>query len=79
SKVLALGRYVIDVEPILFHIRNNREVHLDYLKHLKERVETLREIVWEAKFERPLDRSLASDCLYTKHSQKLLEYVIVLV
>nr|GEY38342.1 hypothetical protein [Tanacetum cinerariifolium] len=30
----------------------------------------------EAKVERPLDRSLASACLYTKHSQELLEYVI---
>ncbi|GKE50000.1 hypothetical protein Tco_1481258 [Tanacetum coccineum] len=39
-------------------------------------VETLREIVEEAKVERPLDRSLASACLYTKHSQELLEYVI---
>nr|GEW65320.1 retrovirus-related Pol polyprotein from transposon TNT 1-94 [Tanacetum cinerariifolium] len=28
---------------------NNREVHLDYLKHLKESVATLREIVEEAK------------------------------
>nr|GEV27857.1 integrase, catalytic region, zinc finger, CCHC-type, peptidase aspartic, catalytic [Tanacetum cinerariifolium] len=54
---------------------NNREVHLDYLKHLKKSVETLREIVEEARVERPLDRSLASACLYTKHSQELLEYV----
>ncbi|GKA36454.1 hypothetical protein Tco_0722945 [Tanacetum coccineum] len=30
----------------------------------------------EAKVERPLDRSLASACLYTKHSQELLEYAI---
>ncbi|GJX16210.1 hypothetical protein Tco_0217042 [Tanacetum coccineum] len=52
------------------------EVHLDYLKHLKESVETLREIVEEAKVERPLDSSLAFDCLYTKHSHELLEYVI---
>ncbi|GJQ91046.1 hypothetical protein Tco_0002185 [Tanacetum coccineum] len=55
---------------------NNREVHLVYLKHLKESVETLREIVEEAKAERPLDSSLASACRYTKHSQELLEYVI---
>ncbi|GJR27020.1 retrovirus-related pol polyprotein from transposon TNT 1-94 [Tanacetum coccineum] len=34
----------IDVEPIPLRNRNNREVHLDYLKHLKESVETLREI-----------------------------------
>ncbi|GJR85752.1 hypothetical protein Tco_0209763 [Tanacetum coccineum] len=75
-KVLALGRYAIDVELIPPCNRNNREVHLDYLKHLKESVETLREIVEEAKVERPLDRSLASACLYTKHSQEILEYVI---
>ncbi|GJT21998.1 hypothetical protein Tco_0891935 [Tanacetum coccineum] len=53
-RVLAPGRYAIDVEPIPPNIRNNREVHLDYLKHLKESVETLREIVEEAKVERPL-------------------------
>ncbi|GJT13242.1 retrovirus-related pol polyprotein from transposon TNT 1-94 [Tanacetum coccineum] len=75
-RVLALGRYDIDVEPIPPHNRNNREVHLDYLKHLKESVKTLREIVEEAKVERPLDISLESACLYTKHSQELLEYVI---
>ncbi|GJU19424.1 integrase, catalytic region, zinc finger, CCHC-type containing protein [Tanacetum coccineum] len=75
-RVLALGKYAIDVEPIPPHNRNNRKVHLDYLKHLKESVETIREIVEEAKVERPLDRSLASACLYTKHSQELLEYVI---
>nr|GEY57195.1 integrase, catalytic region, zinc finger, CCHC-type, peptidase aspartic, catalytic [Tanacetum cinerariifolium] len=61
-------RYAIDIEPIPPCIRNNREVHLDYLKHLKESVETLHEIVEEAKIERPLDRPLASACLYTKHS-----------
>nr|GEY71980.1 integrase, catalytic region, zinc finger, CCHC-type, peptidase aspartic, catalytic [Tanacetum cinerariifolium] len=39
-KVLAPGMHVIDVEPILPRCRNNREVHLDYLKHFKESVET---------------------------------------
>ncbi|GJZ96079.1 retrovirus-related pol polyprotein from transposon TNT 1-94 [Tanacetum coccineum] len=38
--------------------------------------ETLREIVEDAKVERPLDTSLASTFRYTKHSQELLEYVI---
>ncbi|GJY67489.1 hypothetical protein Tco_0469727 [Tanacetum coccineum] len=75
-KVLAPGRYAIDVEPIPSCYRNNREVHLNYVKHLKESVDTLREIVEEVKVERPLDRSLASACLYTKHSQELLAYVI---
>ncbi|GJY64154.1 hypothetical protein Tco_0465614 [Tanacetum coccineum] len=75
-RVLAPGRYAIDVEPLPPHNRNNREVHLHYLKHLKESVETLREIVEEAKVERPFDRSLAYACLYTKHSQEILEYAI---
>nr|GEU52605.1 hypothetical protein [Tanacetum cinerariifolium] len=76
TKVLAHSMYAIDVEPIPLRLRNNREVHLDYLKHLKESVVTLCEIVKETKVERPLDRSVASACLYTKHSQELLEYVI---
>nr|GEU79333.1 retrovirus-related Pol polyprotein from transposon TNT 1-94 [Tanacetum cinerariifolium] len=42
-------KYAIDVEPIPFRRRNNREAHLDYLKHLKESVETIRDIVEEAK------------------------------
>nr|GEV48669.1 hypothetical protein [Tanacetum cinerariifolium] len=42
-------RYAIDIEPIPPHIRNNKEVHLDYLKQLKESVETFLEIVEEAK------------------------------
>ncbi|GJZ37093.1 hypothetical protein Tco_0583284 [Tanacetum coccineum] len=67
-RVFAPGRYPIDVEPIHPHNWNNREVHLDYLTHFKESVETLQEIVEEAKVERPLDRSLASTFLYTKHS-----------
>ncbi|GJR82329.1 hypothetical protein Tco_0153114 [Tanacetum coccineum] len=75
-RVLATSRYAIDVELIPPRNRNNREVHLDYLKHLKESVETLREIVEEAKVEISLDSSLAFACLYTKHSHELLEYVI---
>nr|GEY05891.1 NADH dehydrogenase subunit 1, mitochondrial [Tanacetum cinerariifolium] len=47
-----------------------------YLKHLKKSVETLREIVEEAKIERPLDNALEYACFYTKRSQELLEYVI---
>ncbi|GJZ63777.1 hypothetical protein Tco_0620198 [Tanacetum coccineum] len=75
-KVLAPGMYAIDVEPILPRNRNSKEVHLDYLKHLKESVETLREIIQEARIEKPLDNALKNACFYTKRSQELLEYVI---
>nr|GEU74473.1 hypothetical protein [Tanacetum cinerariifolium] len=55
---------------------NNRDAHLDYLRHLKEIVKTIRDIVEKAKVVRPLDRSIVSACHYTKHSQELLEYAI---
>ncbi|GJV63340.1 integrase, catalytic region, zinc finger, CCHC-type containing protein [Tanacetum coccineum] len=74
--IKALTVYAIDYEPIPPCSRNNKEVHLDYLKHPMESVATIREIVEEAKVERLIDRSLESACLYTKHSQELLEYVI---
>nr|GEU34799.1 integrase, catalytic region, zinc finger, CCHC-type, peptidase aspartic, catalytic [Tanacetum cinerariifolium] len=75
-KVLAPGKYAIDVEPIAPRLMNNREIHLDYLRHLKESVETIRDIVEEAKVVRPLDSLIVSAYRYTKHSQELLEYTI---
>nr|GEV03817.1 retrovirus-related Pol polyprotein from transposon TNT 1-94 [Tanacetum cinerariifolium] len=75
-KVLARGKYDIDVEPIVPRLRNNREAHLDYLRHLKKSVETIHDIVEEAKVVRPLDISIVSTFRYTKHSQELLEYTI---
>ncbi|GJW75241.1 hypothetical protein Tco_0134611 [Tanacetum coccineum] len=74
-KVLSPGMYAIDVEPIPPRNRNNKEVHLDYLKHLKESVETLREIVEEARIEKPLDNALENACFYTKRSQELNKQV----
>nr|GEW86300.1 putative ribonuclease H-like domain-containing protein [Tanacetum cinerariifolium] len=76
-KVLAPRKYAIYVEPIVSRLRNNMEAHFDYLRHLKEIVETIRDIVEEAKVVRPLDSSIVSACRYTKHSQELLEYAIV--
>nr|GEV14239.1 retrovirus-related Pol polyprotein from transposon TNT 1-94 [Tanacetum cinerariifolium] len=56
--------------------RNNRDAHLDYLRHLKENVKTICDIVEEAKVARQLYRSIVYACHYTKHSQELLEYAI---
>nr|GFB11573.1 integrase, catalytic region, zinc finger, CCHC-type, peptidase aspartic, catalytic [Tanacetum cinerariifolium] len=74
--VLTRTKHVVDVELIIPHLRNNRDAHLDYLRHLKESVEIIRDIVEEAKVVKPLDRSIVSACRYTKHSQELLEYAI---
>nr|GFB41070.1 integrase, catalytic region, zinc finger, CCHC-type, peptidase aspartic, catalytic [Tanacetum cinerariifolium] len=74
--VLTRTKHAVDVESIVPRLRNNRDAHLDYLRHLKESVETICDIVEEAKVVRPLDRSIVSVCCYTKHSQELLEYAI---
>nr|GEZ76023.1 integrase, catalytic region, zinc finger, CCHC-type, peptidase aspartic, catalytic [Tanacetum cinerariifolium] len=47
--VLTRTKHAVDVEPIVPRLRNNREAHLDYLRYLKESVETIRDIVEEAK------------------------------
>ncbi|GJR56594.1 integrase, catalytic region, zinc finger, CCHC-type containing protein [Tanacetum coccineum] len=76
TKVLAPGMYAIDVKPIPHPLKNNRSAHLTYINHLKESVETVREIVEEARVVKPLDNALNYACQYTKLSQELLEYVI---
>ncbi|GJY51171.1 retrovirus-related pol polyprotein from transposon TNT 1-94 [Tanacetum coccineum] len=75
-KVLAPDMYAIDVKPIPPPLKNNRSAHLNYINHLKESVETVREIVEEARVVKPLDNALNYACQYTKLSQELLEYVI---
>nr|GEX24991.1 retrovirus-related Pol polyprotein from transposon TNT 1-94 [Tanacetum cinerariifolium] len=62
-KGLAPDMYAIDVKPIPSRLRNNRKVHLDYLKHLKESVATLHEIVEEAKVVQIVLWYLNSGCL----------------
>ncbi|GJY95179.1 hypothetical protein Tco_0511540 [Tanacetum coccineum] len=57
TKVLAPGMYAIDVEPIPPRLKNNRNAHLTYINHLKESVETVREIVEEARVVKPLDNN----------------------
>ncbi|GJS58979.1 hypothetical protein Tco_0653763 [Tanacetum coccineum] len=67
-KVLAPGMYAIDVKPIPHPLKNNRSAHLNYISHLKESVETVREIVEEARVVKPLDNALNYACQYTKLS-----------
>ncbi|GJV04868.1 hypothetical protein Tco_1338437 [Tanacetum coccineum] len=65
--------YVIDVNPIPHPLKNNRSAHLNYISHLKESVEIVREIVEEARVVKPLDMLLKTLCLlYTKLSQELV-------
>ncbi|GJR75161.1 retrovirus-related pol polyprotein from transposon TNT 1-94 [Tanacetum coccineum] len=71
-KVSAFEKYAIDVELIPPRQRSNRNVHHGYLNSLKDTLDTLREIVEEARSELPSDSNLDYACVYTKRSQELL-------
>nr|GFB73191.1 hypothetical protein [Tanacetum cinerariifolium] len=60
--VLTRTKHAVDVELIVPRLKNNMDAHLDYLRHLKESVETIRDFVEEAKVVRPLNRSIVSAC-----------------
>ncbi|GJU70317.1 integrase, catalytic region, zinc finger, CCHC-type containing protein [Tanacetum coccineum] len=67
-KVLAPGMYAIDVKPIPHPLKNNRSAHLNYISHLKESVEIVREIVEEARVSN--DSTDASGSKPRKHTKK---------
>nr|GEZ45360.1 hypothetical protein [Tanacetum cinerariifolium] len=58
SKVITPGMYKLDLEPFSPKLLQNREAHVDYLKHTQEHANTLREIVEQAKALKPLDSDL---------------------
>nr|GEV76134.1 hypothetical protein [Tanacetum cinerariifolium] len=75
-KVSVCNKYAIEVEPILPSQRNNRNVQQGYLNRLKDTLDTLRDIVKEARSNITSDNSLEYACVYTKTSQELLENLI---
>ncbi|GKC78980.1 hypothetical protein Tco_1129754 [Tanacetum coccineum] len=74
-KVFVFEKHAIDVDPLPQHLRNNRSVYNGYLHRLKDTLDTLCETVKEDRSNRPSDNSLEYACVYTKHSQELLEYM----
>ncbi|GJV30884.1 hypothetical protein Tco_1391284 [Tanacetum coccineum] len=58
TKVLALGLLRIESEPINAYFKKNKVVHHDYLKVTKEHVETLQELLEQARVLTPTDKNL---------------------
>ncbi|GJT51339.1 retrovirus-related pol polyprotein from transposon TNT 1-94 [Tanacetum coccineum] len=69
------GMFKLNLEPLSRKLMNNRESHIDYLKHTQEYVDTLWEIIEEANAIHPLDSTLDSSCKYVTRIQDLLVYV----
>ncbi|GJR02658.1 retrovirus-related pol polyprotein from transposon TNT 1-94 [Tanacetum coccineum] len=60
AKVIALGMFNLDLEPLAPRVLNNSDAHIDYIKHSREHADTLWEIVKHARALRPLDSDLDS-------------------
>ncbi|GJY65027.1 hypothetical protein Tco_0466487 [Tanacetum coccineum] len=58
SRLIAPGMYKLDVQPFSSTLRQNKEVHEDYMKVTKEHADTLRGIVEHARALEPSDNAL---------------------
>ncbi|GJR18771.1 hypothetical protein Tco_0967298 [Tanacetum coccineum] len=58
ATTISPGMFMLDLVPMPPRLLQNREVHIDYLRHTQEQANTLREIVEQAKAKQPLDREL---------------------
>ncbi|GJX16552.1 hypothetical protein Tco_0217384 [Tanacetum coccineum] len=70
SKVIALGMYKLDLVPLSPKLLQNREAHVDYLKHTQEHADILCKIVKQARALKPLDSDLDS-ILIMEHLVKI--------
>nr|GEV66696.1 retrovirus-related Pol polyprotein from transposon TNT 1-94 [Tanacetum cinerariifolium] len=67
--------FKLDLKPSAPKLVDNREIHINYLKHTQEQADILRGIVEQAKAKQPLDNALDFDCKHAKRIQELLVYV----
>ncbi|GJS92671.1 hypothetical protein Tco_0799639 [Tanacetum coccineum] len=75
AKVIAPGIFKLNLEPLAPRVLNNRDAHIDYIKHSWEHADTLREIVKHSRALRPLDSDLDSACKIVQRIQEVLVYV----
>ncbi|GKE67979.1 hypothetical protein Tco_1522140, partial [Tanacetum coccineum] len=61
TKVLAPGLLKIETEPINAYFKNNRVVHLDYLRVTKEHVAILQELLEQSRALKPLDEHIGGN------------------
>ncbi|GKC10972.1 hypothetical protein Tco_1007754 [Tanacetum coccineum] len=69
------GMFKLDLAPLAPKLLQNREAHIDYLKHTQEQADILRGIVKQAKAKQPLDNALDFSCKHDQRIQELLVYV----
>ncbi|GJS46777.1 retrovirus-related pol polyprotein from transposon TNT 1-94 [Tanacetum coccineum] len=75
ATTIAPGMFKLDLVPFPPRLLQNRDAHIDYLRHTQEQANTLWEIVEQAKAKQPLDSELDFACKYATRIQELLVYV----
>ncbi|GJT09261.1 hypothetical protein Tco_0856303 [Tanacetum coccineum] len=63
ATTIAPGMFKLDLVPLPPRLLQNRDAHIDYLRHTQEQANTLQEIVEQAKAKQPLDRELDFACV----------------
>ncbi|GKC25665.1 hypothetical protein Tco_1027815 [Tanacetum coccineum] len=74
-KILTPGLLKIKSEPINAYFKNNRVVHRDYVRVTKKHVETLQELLEQAKALKPSNVNLDYTHKFAQRIQELLVYV----
>ncbi|GKE82009.1 hypothetical protein Tco_1552009 [Tanacetum coccineum] len=72
---IAPGMFKLDLVPLPPRLLQNRDFHIDCLRHTQEQANTLWELVEQAKAKQPLDIELDFACKYSTRIQELLVYV----
>ncbi|GJW95178.1 integrase, catalytic region, zinc finger, CCHC-type containing protein [Tanacetum coccineum] len=75
ATTIAPGMFKLNLEPLALKVLKNKDAHLEYIKHSREHVDILREIVKSAKALSPLDSNLDSACKYVQRIQEVLVYI----
>ncbi|GKD63605.1 hypothetical protein Tco_1305713 [Tanacetum coccineum] len=72
GKQLFVKKLISETDPLAPKVLQNRDAHIDYLKHTQEEVDILWGIVEKAKAKQPLDNALDFACKHAKKIQELL-------
>ncbi|GJU61317.1 retrovirus-related pol polyprotein from transposon TNT 1-94 [Tanacetum coccineum] len=75
ATTIAPGMFKLDLVLLPPRLLQNRDIHIDYLRHTQEQANTLQELVKQAKVKQPLDRELDFACKYATRIQEFLVYV----
>ncbi|GJR82963.1 hypothetical protein Tco_0153748 [Tanacetum coccineum] len=67
ATTIALGMFKLDIEPLSYRHKNNRDAQEDYLKKTIENTDTIHGLVERARKQNPSEPLVYSACKFTKY------------